>query len=212
MGGLWKPLKRFSGTAFYQGELAEAIVAASDAQGGCLTLQDLADHSADWVTPISQRYKHIELHEIPPNGQGLAAQIALGLLQHLPDQALDSVAEVHQQIEAMKIATATAAKRFADPAAMTVSVEALLDEASLRRAAAAVTERAMTLPPAVLPVGHDTVYLATADASGMMVSFIQSNFRAFGSGIVIPGTAKIEKTIQPIPMRCVRLAGRGRRT
>lgn len=176
------------GAAFYQGELAEAIVAASDAEGGCLTLQDLAGHSADWVTPVSQSYKHIELHEIPPNGQGLAAQIALGMLQHLPDQALDSVAEVHQQIEVMKVATATAARRFADAAAMTVSVEELLDDASLRRAAASITEQAMSLPPAVLPVGHDTVYLTTADASGMMVSFIQSNFRAFGSGIVIPGT------------------------
>ena len=105
-----------------------------------MTLQDLAGHSADWVTPVSQSYKHIELHEIPPNGQGLAAQIALGMLQHLPDQALDSVAEVHQQIEVMKVATATAARRFADAAAMTVSVEELLDDASLRRAAASITE------------------------------------------------------------------------
>ena len=176
------------GAAFYQGELAEAMVAASDAQGGCLSMQDLAAHAADWVAPISQAFKHIELHEIPPNGQGLAAQIALGILQHLPDQALDSAAEVHQQIEAMKIATATAAGRFADAEAMTVSAEELLDTASLRQAAASIGTRAMALPPVVLPVGHDTVYLTTADASGMMVSYIQSNFRAFGSGIVIPGT------------------------
>ena len=176
------------GRAFYQGELAEAMVASSNAEGGCLTLEDLANHRADWVTPISQRYKHIELHEIPPNGQGLAAQIALGILQHLPDQPLDSAEEVHQLIEAMKIATATAAARFADPAAMTVSIEELLDDESLRRAAASIGPRAMALPPAALPVGHDTVYLTAADADGMMVSFIQSNFRAFGSGVVIPGT------------------------
>ena len=100
------------GRAFYQGELAEAMVASSNAEGGCLTLEDLDNHRADWVTPIRQRYKHIELHEIPPNGQGLAAQIALGILQHLPDQPLDSAEEVHQLIEAMKIAAATAAARF----------------------------------------------------------------------------------------------------
>ena len=176
------------GAAFYQGELAEAMVAASTAQGGCMALQDLVSHTADWVEPIKQAYKQVELHEIPPNGQGLAAQIALGILQYLPDQPLDSTAEVHQQIEAMKIATAAAAGRFADAAAMTVSVEELLDPASLRQAAASITERAMALPPAMLPVGYDTVYLTTADASGMMVSFIQSNFRAFGSGVVIPGT------------------------
>ena len=71
---------------------------------------------------------------------------------------------------------------------MTVSIEELLDDESLRRAAATIGPRAMVLPPAALPVGHDTVYLTTADADGMMVSFIQSNFRAFGSGVVIPGT------------------------
>ncbi len=176
------------GAAFYHGELAAAMVAASTAQGGCLSLQDLGSHAAEWVAPVSQPYRGVELHEIPPNGQGLAAQLALGILQHLPDQALDTADEVHQLIEAMKIAIGTAAMRFADPAAMTVSIEELLDPASLRASAATIGDRAMALPPVALPVGHDTVYLTTADADGMMVSFIQSNFRAFGSGVVIPGT------------------------
>ena len=183
-----KLIAESKGEAFYHGELAQAMVASSNAEGGCLTMQDLAAHTADWVTPVRQSFKGVELHEIPPNGQGLAAQIALGILQHLPDQPLDSAEEVHQHIEAMKIATATAAARFADSAAMNVSIDELLDDSSLRRAAETIGQRAMALPPAALPVGHDTVYLTTADASGMMVSFIQSNFRAFGSGVVIPAT------------------------
>jgi gamma-glutamyltranspeptidase/glutathione hydrolase len=100
-----KLIAESKGEAFYHGELAQAMVASSNAEGGCLTMQDLAAHTADWVTPVQQSFKGVELHEIPPNGQGLAAQIALGILQHLPDQPLDSAEEVHQHIEAMKIAT-----------------------------------------------------------------------------------------------------------
>ncbi|NCF33814.1 MAG: gamma-glutamyltransferase, partial [Proteobacteria bacterium] len=92
------------GDAFYRGELAKAMVDASTRAGGVLSMDDLERHQLDWVTPISQAYHGVELHEIPPNGQGLAAQIALGILGHLPLQELDSVASVHQQIEAMKIA------------------------------------------------------------------------------------------------------------
>ena len=176
------------GEAFYRGELAQAMVAASTRAGGALTLADLDQHCCDWVTPIQQSYHGVELHEIPPNGQGLAAQIALGILAHLPVHELDSVACVHQQIEAMKIAVHAASEHFADAQAMVLSPEQLLQPESLARAAASIGDTAASLPPVSLPVGHDTVYLATADAQGLMVSFIQSNFRAFGSGIVIPDT------------------------
>ena len=176
------------GEAFYRGELASAMVDASIRAEGSLTLADLANHTCDWVTPIAQSYRGVELLEIPPNGQGLAAQIALGILSYLPLAELDSAALMHQQIEAMKIAVHAASQHFADERAMFVSPEQLLEPGSLERAAKKIGDRAALLPPVSLPVGEDTVYLTTADTDGMMVSFIQSNFRAFGSGIVVPGT------------------------
>ena len=149
---------------------------------------DLENHSADWVKPISQSYRGNELHEIPPNGQGLAAQIALGILNHRELGSLDSGESVHLQIEAMKIAVRAANEHFADPRAMFVGPEELLEPGSLEKVAAGIGEKASSLPPVKLPYGEDTVYLTATDRSGMMVSFIQSNFMAFGSGIVIPGT------------------------
>ncbi|MEE2783323.1 MAG: gamma-glutamyltransferase family protein [Pseudomonadota bacterium] len=176
------------GEAFYRGELAHAIDAASRAQGGALRLEDLAAHEPMWVEPTRQNYNGVTLHEIPPNGQGLAAQIALGILQHLSPEAVDSAAWVHQQVEAMKIAIRAAFDHFADPRAMTLDPEALLEPGMLARAAAAISDKAAPLPPRQLPASKDTVYLTSADKDGMMVSYIQSNYMAFGSGIVIPGT------------------------
>jgi len=128
------------------------------------------------------------LHEIPPNGQGLAALIALGILRHLDAPDPDSAAGKHVQIEALKIAIRAAFDHFADPRAMRISPEELLGEESLARAAAGIGHKAAPLPPRALPTGQDTVYLSAADASGMMVSYIQSNYLGFGSGVVIPGT------------------------
>lgn len=177
-----------NGESFYRGALAERMEAAAIAQGGALRADDLAAHRADWVDPIAQRYRDVTLHEIPPNGQGLAAQIALGILGHFEPPARDSGDALHLQIEAMKIALRAAADHIADPAAMQTGVEDLLDATSLARAAAGITERAAPLPPRALPTSPDTVYLCAADAEGMMVSFIQSNYYGFGSGIVVPGT------------------------
>jgi gamma-glutamyltranspeptidase/glutathione hydrolase len=178
------------GEDFYRGDLANRMVADAEAHGGALTREDLDAHRADWVTPTRQTYRDIELHEIPPNGQGLAAQIALGILQHfeLSELPVDDVATVHLQIEAMKIAIRAAFDHFADPAAMRLGVGALLDAQGLEQLAQSIRRDAAQLPPAALPVSHDTVYLTSADANGMMVSLIQSNYRGFGSGIVIPGT------------------------
>ena len=174
--------------SFYRGNLAEQIAAASRAQGGVMTVEDLATHQADWVTPTKQAYGDVALHEIPPNAQGLAAQIALGILAHLPKQTLDSPEWIHQQVEAMKIAIGAAFEHFADPAAMRVDVANLLEPGMLQQAAERIGSEASSAPPVSLPVGQDTVYLTTADEGGLMVSFIQSNYMAFGSGIVIPGT------------------------
>ncbi|MBX9608554.1 MAG: gamma-glutamyltransferase family protein [Gammaproteobacteria bacterium] len=176
------------GESFYRGDLAARIARAAAAEGGALGLADLAAHRADWVTPIAQPYRDVVLHEIPPNGQGLAAQIALGILARRAPPARDSVDAMHLQIEAMKLALGAAWEHFADPAAMRLSPEDLLEPGALDRAAARIGPRALPVPPVSLPVSLDTVYLCAADASGMMVSFIQSNFHGFGSGVVVPGT------------------------
>ncbi|MCY4566315.1 MAG: gamma-glutamyltransferase family protein [Gammaproteobacteria bacterium] len=176
------------GESFYRGRLAERIEAASIAEGGAMRMADLAEHRADWVAPLAQDYRKVTLHEIPPNGQGLAAQIALGILQNLDVEPLDSETGVHRELEAMKIAIRAAFDHFADPEAMLVSPEELLDESSLKRAAQRIGEQASPLPPVALPTSRDTVYLTAADADGMMVSMIQSNYEGFGSGVVVPGT------------------------
>ena len=179
-----------NGETFYRGDLARQIAATSATAGGALNGDDLAAHRADWVTPTRQAYRDIELREIPPNGQGLAAQIALAILGHFDLGALplDDVRSVHLQIEAMKIAIRAAFDHFADERAMRVTPEELLGAAKLAQLAGSIDDAAARLPPVPLPVGHDTVYLTAADADGMMVSMIQSNYRGFGSGIVIPGT------------------------
>ena len=196
------------GEAFYRGALAKRIDAAARAQGGALRFGDLADHQPEWVPPLMQPYggaagagaaspadaespaAPIELAEIPPNGQGLAAQIALAILDHLHARALPpGCAEwTHLQVEAMKIAIRAAFDHIADPRAMRLPAAALLAPESIRRAAGRIGREAAPLPPAALPASEDTVYLAAADAGGMMVSLIQSNYMGFGSGVVVPGT------------------------
>jgi gamma-glutamyltranspeptidase/glutathione hydrolase len=179
-----------AGEAFYRGELAEKLVAASRAQGGALTMDDLAQHRADWVVPLGQAYGDVELHEIPPNGQGIAAQIALGLLRHHDLRAcgVDTAASVHLQIEAMKLAFADLYRHVADPRYMRMRAAQLLHEDYLRERAQLIDPARAQAFGAGVPPKSGTVYLATADASGMMVSFIQSNYAGFGSGIVVPGT------------------------
>lgn len=176
------------GEAFYRGELAERIARAAAEGGGALTQADLEAHCADWVEPIAQPYRSVVLHEIPPNGQGLAAQIALGILQHRELPAVDSAESVHLELEAMKLAIRAAFDHLADIEAMRIAPEDLLNSGMLESLAQRIGPTAAPIPPAPLPVGGDTVYLAAADADGMMVSFIQSNYQGFGSGIVIPGT------------------------
>ena len=179
-----------TGESFYRGALAARIDRAARTGGGVLSADDLAEHRADWIDPIVQPYRGVELAELPPNGQGLAAQIALAILEHLdaPNHAPGSAEWTHLQIEAMKVAIRAAFDHFADADAMRVEPEALLDPDSIRRAAAGIGPTAKRPPPVPLPVGQDTVYLSTADADGLMVSMIQSNYMGFGSGIVVPGT------------------------
>jgi gamma-glutamyltranspeptidase/glutathione hydrolase len=183
-------IARSDGESFYRGELAQAMAAHAQAHGGAHTVADFAAHTADWVTPLGHSYRGYTVHEIPPNGQGIAALMALGMLEHfdVPLHAPDSVASQHLQIEAMKLGFADAYRYVADPRAMRVTPEALLDRTYLAARAKRIDPaRAQHFGPGDPPRGG-TVYLCTADRSGMMVSLIQSNYMGFGSGIVVPGT------------------------
>jgi gamma-glutamyltranspeptidase/glutathione hydrolase len=178
------------GDAFYRGELAEAMVAHAREHGGALTLDDLAGYQPEWVTPIQKDYAGHTLHEIPPNGQGIAALIALGILDKLDvtRYALDSVDSQHLQIEAMKLAFADTYRWVADSRYMTkVTAKDLLDDGYLAERAKLIDMKRATDFQHGTPPKGGTIYLTAADESGMMVSFIQSNFMGFGSGIVVPG-------------------------
>jgi gamma-glutamyltranspeptidase/glutathione hydrolase len=177
------------GEAYYRGEIAAAIAAHARAHGGAMTEADLAGYAPEWVTPIQQDYRGHTLHEIPPNGQGIAALIALGILEHfdLASLPVDGVASQHLQIEAMKLAFADIYRHVGEPAAMTLTPAQMLDPAYLASRARLIDpKRAQDFGPGHLPQGG-TIYLTAADERGMMVSFIQSNYMGFGSGVVVPG-------------------------
>jgi len=178
------------GDAFYRGDLAEKIVACSTQHGGAMTMDDLASHQADRVSPIFSPYRSLTLHEIPPNGQGIAALIALGILEQfdLASMQPESTEAVHLQVEAMKLAFADAYRYVADPAFMEFPADAMYDPDYLRTRAALIDRDRAQIFAHGQPSHSDTVYLTTADASGMMVSYIQSNYTGFGSGVVVPGT------------------------
>ena len=178
------------GESFYRGELAERIARHAAESGGDMTREDLAAHCTDWVQPIAQNYGGVRVHEIPPNGQGLAALIALGILRHLDvgRYPMDSADSIHLQVEAMKIAFAEAFRHIADGDHLEVTPQALLNDTVLKSRAGQIQMDRAQHPETAFPRESGTVYLTAADAEGMMVSFIQSNYMGFGSGIVIPGT------------------------
>ena len=177
------------GQALYGGEIAEAAAQSARAHGAAITVQDFAACRAQWVAPIDQAYRGHTLHEMPPNGQGIAALIALGIVSHfdIASMPVDGVDSQHLQIEAMKLAFADCHRYVADPSSMEVSVEQMLDRAYLASRARLIDmKRAQDFGPGN-PARGGTIYLSAADESGMMVSFIQSNFMGFGSGVVVPG-------------------------
>ena len=178
------------GEAFYRGDLARQMVADSGRSGGLLTEEDLATHQADWVGTISQNYRGVTLHEIPPNGQGLAALLMLGILEHHPVEGygVDTADSLHMQIEAMKLAFADAHRYISDPDYADMSPQALLDPDYLAERAQQIDMTRAQNPGYGVPKRGGTVYLTTADENGMMVSLIQSNYYGFGSGVVVPGT------------------------
>ncbi|MFT3665180.1 gamma-glutamyltransferase family protein [Piscinibacter sp.] len=177
------------GEAFYRGEVAQAIELHARAHGGAMTAADLAAYRPEWVAPIAKAYAGHELHEIPPNGQGIAALIALGILSHFDLAGLkpDGVEAQHLQIEAMKLAFADTYRYVSDRRTMDVTPEQMLDEAYLAGRARLIDRRRAQDFGAGNPVKGGTIYLTAADERGMMVSFIQSNYMGFGSGVVVPG-------------------------
>lgn len=178
------------GETFYRGALAARIAAAARAHGAALDQDDLAAHRAEWSGTLSSGFRDLRLHEIPPNTQGIAALIALGILDHtdIAGHAADSPAAMHLQIEAIKLAYADAGRYVAEPDAMRISPRSLLDGDYLKERASLIRRDRASLAEAGAPRQSGTVYLTAADASGMMVSFIQSNYAGFGSGVVVPGT------------------------
>ena len=177
------------GAAYYGGEIAEAAARHAQAHGGAMTVEDFAAYQPEWVTPIGLDYAGHTLHEIPPNGQGISALMALGILRSfdIGSMPVDSAESQHLQIEAMKLAFADVYRFVAEPASMEVSVEQMLDPAYLASRAKLIDPKRAQDFGAGNPVKGGTIYLSTADESGMMVSFIQSNYMGFGSGVVVPG-------------------------
>jgi gamma-glutamyltranspeptidase / glutathione hydrolase len=180
--------------AYYKGELSKRILEAIKRHGGVMTAQDLGEYSAEWVEPISTTYRDWTVYELPPNGQGLAALMMLNMMETFPlgqkDYGFGSTKALHAMIEAKKLAYADLVKYVGDPRSETLPVKTLL---SKDRAA----ERAKLIDPdyancevatGTLPGAGDTTYLTVVDRDGNMVSLIQSNYDAFGSGIVARGT------------------------
>ncbi|MEC5423016.1 gamma-glutamyltransferase [Virgibacillus sp. C22-A2] len=173
--------------SFYKGELAEKIATFSKENGGFLTAEDLADFKADWVEPINVNYRGYDVWEIPPNGQGIVALQALNILKGFEFTDKESVETYHKQIEAIKLAFTDGQKHVTEDNHMRYTTEEILSEAYADTRRKLITDEAIQ-PEAGEPSSSGTVYLATADNEGNMVSFIQSNYMGFGSGLVVPGT------------------------
>ncbi|HYF84763.1 MAG TPA: gamma-glutamyltransferase family protein [Clostridia bacterium] len=173
--------------SFYRGDLAERITDFANKSGGYISKADLQTFEPEWVEPVSINYRGYDVWEIPPNGHGIVALMALNILKGYDFSEKDSIETYHRQLEAMKLAYADGCRYIADRRNMRVSVNQLLsDDFAAARRECIGNEAVMPMPGQ--PAKSGTVYLAAADEEGNMVSFIQSNYMGFGSGIVIPGT------------------------
>lgn len=178
--------------AFYKGDIARVVGEYIAAQGGFLDAEDFAAHEGEWVEPVSTTYRGVEVWELPPNGQGIAALQILNLLEpyDLAGYGFGSPEHVHLFVEAKKLAFEDRARWYADPAFQPAPVERLIGKAYARERGALIdmarAARSVEAGNPALQQG-DTIYLTTADGDGMMVSLIQSNYRGMGSGMTPPG-------------------------
>ncbi|SCY97076.1 gamma-glutamyltransferase [Alkaliphilus peptidifermentans] len=175
------------GRDFYSGDLAQRIHNYSKSTGGYIEKSDLEAFKVQWVDPVKVNYRGYDVWELPPNGQGIVALMALNILKGFEFKDKESVDTYHKQIEAIKLAFADGQKYITDPKKMKVRVDDLLSDAYGEERRKLIGENA-ALPEAGEPARGGTVYLATADGEGNMVSYIQSNYMGFGSGVVIPET------------------------
>jgi gamma-glutamyltranspeptidase / glutathione hydrolase len=189
----YKQIARRGRKAFYEGPIAARILAASKALGGVMTAEDLAKYSSEWVEPISTTYRGWTVYEIPPNGQGIAALMMLNLMEKFPiaDPGTGTADALHVMIEAKKLAYADMLRYVCDPKFAPPPVKGMLDKAYAAERARQIDKARANCdveagkPP---PMGTDTTYLCVVDAEGNLVSYIQSNYNSFGSGVVPEGT------------------------
>ncbi|MBB6695400.1 gamma-glutamyltransferase family protein [Cohnella xylanilytica] len=174
--------------SFYRGALADRIDRFSREGGGYLRKADLAGFAPEWVKPIRASYKGYDVWELPPNGQGIVTLMALNIFKGLDTSEDDPARYLHRQIEAIKLAFEDGLEEIADPSKLREDVvERLLSEEYADRQRRRIGEEAIVPRTPPIPTGG-TVYLCTADGEGNMVSYIQSNYMEFGSGLVVPGT------------------------
>jgi gamma-glutamyltranspeptidase/glutathione hydrolase len=176
--------------SFYRGEIGQAVIATSNELGGTMTADDLAEFAPEWVEPISTEYRGWRVYELPPNGQGMAALSMLNIMEQTPadPEGPQGLAEMHKKIEAMQLAYADLQRYLADPRVSKVPTATLISkEYAAKRAKLIDPNKARCDYGAGTPVGSDTTYLTTVDRDGNIVSWINSNYSEFGSGVVVKG-------------------------
>ena len=191
LGKSFRAIAQDGRDAFYRGWIADEISKYAYKTGGFITKKDLENHTSTWEEPIATTYQDVTLFECPPNGQGIVALSALNILEEfdLIEMEHNSAEYAHHLIEALKLAFADAFAHVADPAHMRVSTEKLLSKEYARTRRALIDPlNAMELPRTGFAIGNDTIYLSVIDKERNCVSFINSLYEGFGSGIVVPGT------------------------
>jgi gamma-glutamyltranspeptidase / glutathione hydrolase len=171
--------------AYYGGSIAEAIAHQIRSLGGLMEPSDLAGHRGDWVSPLSTRYRDVEVFELPPNTQGVAALEALNIVQALGPLSPAGPDRQHSMIEAMKLSLADRGEYVSDPGAMLLPADRLASRAWAVERASSIDPAHAGEPVPVPPAMGGTAYLCAADRDGMLVSLIQSNYMGFGSGVTV---------------------------
>ena len=191
LGATFRALATEGRDAFYKGAIAEKIVAYSDEKNGFLTMKDFEDHTSTWVEPISTDYKNYTLHELPPNGQGIAALEMLNTLENVDMKSFghNSAEYLHYLIEAKKLAYADLSQWVGDPEANALPIDELISKPYGKKQSARIDpKQAQERVESGLPAEGDTIYLSVMDKDHNAVSFIYSIFASFGSGLTVPGT------------------------